>query len=486
MLTHSKQPYRARRQAAALVQAALLTRPSCRDVAGHFGSIQYSRQKTAMASVFQSVVYTTWAGLLLMLLVATPLPTQGACPTQDKNGALCLTGDASDPNTQCYCIPWIDATTGANSVQDESQHFTWNDGQLQCESIGGTLAQIYSEAEKTTILNVIKPYITVWIGLSRNDAVNGAQWDALPCPPPTQAQCPARVDLFKWGGHTWGTGTIPQSYQDWWIDNDMLYEPDNTYYSRDEYCVFMVGYGNQPPAQPGTWDDDLCYSTYPIVCSVPQIGASNPSSPPPTASLPPPTPTLSPPPSPPPGPQTAINNFVSLDIAATTPGTTTYTAKTGVWQITNCGANMWDAADSFRYVYSTKTYAGSVTITAKVLTQDLKNFPNMKAALGPQQLNFWLQRHGKLLPPFSCRRTDSSPFNPCTLPVYLKISRTGTTFTSSASTNGVSWTVINTYTPAAGSPLLSSIYVGMGVCSVTYGSTCKPLATATLSNVAVQ
>eukprot|EP00898_Chlorokybus_atmophyticus_P003507 jgi/Chlat1/4157/Chrsp27S04231 len=209
-------------------------------------------------------------------------------------------------------------------------------------------------------------------------------WDALPCPPPTEAQCPARVNLFKWGGHAWGTA----SYQDWWIDNDNFYEPDNTYPSRNKYCVFMVGYGNQPPDHPGTWDDDLCDSKRPITVgppfSPPPTSSPPPSKPPPKRSPPPPKrsppppkpppsppppppkwskspasrspplpmPIPSPPPSPtpPPTPQTAVN-FQLADIAATTPGTSTFTAGTGVWQIAICGNNIYSLADSFRYVY---------------------------------------------------------------------------------------------------------------------------------------
>eukprot|EP00898_Chlorokybus_atmophyticus_P002655 jgi/Chlat1/3390/Chrsp23S03732 len=162
--------------------------------------------------------------------------------------------------------PSMRQRTGAYTL-DASQQFNWNDGQIHCESIGGTLAQIYSLAERNTILSKIAPYTTVWIGLSRNADIDGPEWDALPCPPGTVAQCPARVNLFHWGGHSWGTGTIPQTYQDWWIDNDGIWEPDNTFPSRDEYCVFMVGYGNKPPKNPGTWDDDLCYNAWPVVCS---------------------------------------------------------------------------------------------------------------------------------------------------------------------------------------------------------------------------
>eukprot|EP00898_Chlorokybus_atmophyticus_P003567 jgi/Chlat1/4210/Chrsp27S04300 len=431
-----------------------------------------------------------------------------ACPTEDSNGALCLTGDESDPNSQCYCFPFIDAATGVYNL-GESQQFLWNDGQVHCESIGGTLAQIYSEAERNTILSKIAPYITVWIGLSRSAEIDGPEWDALPCPAPTEAQCPARVNLFHWGGHTWGTGTIPQTYQDWWIDNDMLYEPDNTYPSRDEYCVFMVGYGNAPPDHPGTWDDDLCYNPYGIVCSVPQIGGG------PTPSPSPSPPVDTPSPSPPPAadtpspPSSTPGSFESTDVASTTPGTTSFTADTGVWEIANCGANMWDVADSFRYVHDTATHAGDVTITATVLTQDLTNFPAMKSALvlrsnltpGSPAVEVIAGQTWEAATTVSVQYRaiqDGTtvafdipalglPFNPASLPVWLQIERTGATINASASLDGESWTVIYSFTPPDGSAVLGPVFAGMGVSSVTYGAECSPaLAMATFNNVSVE
>eukprot|EP00898_Chlorokybus_atmophyticus_P002999 jgi/Chlat1/36/ChrspC233139S00917 len=431
----------------------------------------------------------------------------GACPTEDSNGALCVTGDASNPNSQCYCFPFIDAATGVYTL-DAGQQFTWNSGQRHCESIGGTLAQMFSLAERNTIVKKIAPYISAWIGLSRSADIDADEWDALPCPPTTEARCTARVDLFKWGGtDTPGTGTIPQTYQDWLFDFENMYEPDNSDPSREEFCVVMIAYDE--PAHPGTWDDDICTNKFPIICSVPQIGGPSLSPPlpaPPTSS---PSPTPSPPPPvqtpSPPAPQSAVT-FKSTDIAATTPGTTTYTPSTGVWQIANCGENMWDVEDSFRYVHDAATHAGNVTITATVLTQDLANFPATKSALvlrsnltpgkwSPAVEIIVGQTWEAATSVFVQYRAmqdgttedfDFPALDSPSLPVWLQISRTGNTIQASASLDGESWTVIYSFAPPAGSALLSPVFVGMGVCSVTYGESCTPsLATSTFSNVSV-
>jgi hypothetical protein len=66
-----------------------------------------------------------------------------------------------------------------------------------------------------------------------------------------------------------------------------------------------------------------------------------------------------------------------------------------------------------------------------------------------------------------------------TLPYWLKVSRSGSTFSSYTSSDGVSWTPLG---PSQTITMGQSVYVGLAVT----GSSTSALATATFDNVLVE
>ena len=159
--------------------------------------------------------------------------------------------------------------------------------------------------------------------------------------------------------------------------------------------------------------------------------------------------------------------------------------------VTGNGADIWNAADEFRFVY--QQLAGDGTITAKVnsfttagdvngkagvmIRESLNaNSPHAMAALPPQGTTT-LVKHIKRL---TAGATSSSQSGPSpTFPAWVRVVRLGNTLRAYHSTNGTTFTELGTVTTIT--TMTGPVFVGLAVTSHLDGSN----ATAVFDNVAL-
>lgn len=175
--------------------------------------------------------------------------------------------------------------------------------------------------------------------------------------------------------------------------------------------------------------------------------------------------------------------WTTSDIGSVTPSGSASHAS-GTFTLSGAGADIWGTADAFRYVYQTTT--GDVEITARVNSLTNTNEWAKAGVMIRQSLNANAVHATAVVTPINGtglqRRTNAGGESEHTAstgaaPVWLRLKRTGNTFTAYRSTDGVSWTVIGTSTVT----MSSTIYVGMVVTSHANGT----LATASFGNVTV-
>jgi uncharacterized repeat protein (TIGR03806 family) len=163
-------------------------------------------------------------------------------------------------------------------------------------------------------------------------------------------------------------------------------------------------------------------------------------------------------------------------------GATTYT--NGTFTLTASGVDIWDAEDSFRFVY--QPWEGDVTITARVLSLANTDPWAIGGVMIRQTLTGGSRHAIAALTPqngfsFTRRLTDGalSAYTgaAATVPYWVRLARTGNTFTASRSTNGVNWTVVGTDTIAMTGP----VHVGLAWSAHANNT----LGTATFGNVTV-
>jgi outer membrane protein assembly factor BamB len=141
----------------------------------------------------------------------------------------------------------------------------------------------------------------------------------------------------------------------------------------------------------------------------------------------------------------------------------------GTWTIQGGGGDIWDVADQFRYIW--QTLPGDGGISAHILSQTVSD-PTAKAGLmmrqdaGPQSAYYAVlvtPAHGIVVQYRSSEgATTELPVTiPGKAPAYLRVVRSGNTFTAYTSTNGVTWRLItgSSITLEITGPLL----VGMAV-----------------------
>jgi uncharacterized delta-60 repeat protein len=166
--------------------------------------------------------------------------------------------------------------------------------------------------------------------------------------------------------------------------------------------------------------------------------------------------------------------------AVALPGLASY--NNGVFTLKSGGFDFYKAPDAFHYIY--QPFSGNATIVAKVesmgnthanalagvmIREDLTASSSfVAAAVNPGNTNF-MYRQGAGTPGYKSV--------PGTAPRWLKLSRSGNSFTSFYSADGVTWTQIGTITITMG----SSVYVGMALTSQNN----TLLNTASFSNVSV-
>ncbi len=180
--------------------------------------------------------------------------------------------------------------------------------------------------------------------------------------------------------------------------------------------------------------------------------------------------------------------WTCADIGAPAPaGNQSFDPNTGTWTINAGGADITGTSDQFRFVSQTLSGDGSVIahVTSQTNTSSsAKAGPMFRASADPGA-----PEYSVLVSPgqgikVQLRKTQggstSKLANPTgTVPAYLKITRSGSTFTAYTSADGVTWTLIpgSTATLSLGSSLLA----GLAVTSHKDGT----LGTVTMDTVAV-
>ncbi len=151
----------------------------------------------------------------------------------------------------------------------------------------------------------------------------------------------------------------------------------------------------------------------------------------------------------PPPPTACPTGWSCADIGA--PALTGYqTLSGGSWSVSGSGGDIWGTADQFRYVYQSLTSDGSVD--ARLLTQTNTD-PWAKAGVmlrlssdpgSPYYFAMVTPGNGiNVQYRASQGGAATSAFSMAgTLPVYLRVTRVGTTFTAYSSSDGVSWSPI--------------------------------------------
>jgi hypothetical protein len=166
-------------------------------------------------------------------------------------------------------------------------------------------------------------------------------------------------------------------------------------------------------------------------------------------------------------------------------GNASYTS--GTFTINAGGAGIFGTADAFHFVYQPLT--GNGTVIARVASLQggvgyesagvmIRN--TLDAGSANAKTSDWLEYGGIY---FDMRTTEggstTEPANvSATLPYWVKVSRSGNTFSSYTSPDGVNWTQLGTSQTIT---MNQSVYVGL---AATGGST-TALATATFDNVSI-
>lgn len=180
-------------------------------------------------------------------------------------------------------------------------------------------------------------------------------------------------------------------------------------------------------------------------------------------------------------------NWVGANIGSTgTFGSECYTSATGNYSALGAGSLTTATTDGFRFVYATLSGNGSITAKVNSLTstnnhkagvmirESLSNNARSASSLIVRSSSAW---RCQFLRRTSTGGTASStqPNTTTTPPYWVRITRSGNTFTSHRSSNGTSWTQVGSATVAMG----NTTYIGLAVAS---GSTTSA-AMASISNV---
>jgi len=180
------------------------------------------------------------------------------------------------------------------------------------------------------------------------------------------------------------------------------------------------------------------------------------------------------------------SSWLDQDIGAVgVAGNGSYT--NGTFTVSGGGAKIYGSADAFHYVYQPLT--GDGTVVARVMSLQggagyvsagvmIRN--TLDAGSANAKTAYWAA-YGAIY--FDVRATSGgSTTEPgvvsATLPYWVKVSRSGNSFSSYTSMDGVSWVQVGTSQTIS---MGSNVYVGL---AVTSGST-TALATATFDNVSV-
>jgi regulation of enolase protein 1 (concanavalin A-like superfamily) len=172
----------------------------------------------------------------------------------------------------------------------------------------------------------------------------------------------------------------------------------------------------------------------------------------------------------------------SQDIGAVAvPGSAS--ASGGVFTITGNGADIWTTADEFQFVY--QPASGDCDIRARVVTQQNTHAFAKAGVMVRESLNANASEVMTAITPGNgvtfVRRNGtgaaSTSLNTAgiTAPQWVRVQRTGNTFTAFFSPDGSAWTTIG----STNITMSTSVFIGLPVCSHADGTNC----TATFDNV---
>jgi glucose/arabinose dehydrogenase/regulation of enolase protein 1 (concanavalin A-like superfamily) len=175
--------------------------------------------------------------------------------------------------------------------------------------------------------------------------------------------------------------------------------------------------------------------------------------------------------------------WVSADIGSVAAsGSATFASNT--FTVKGSGADIWNNADGFRYVYQSIT--GDGEIVARVSSQTNTDSWAKSGLMIRETLAAGSTHASVFVTPAKGvvfqRRTvtgssSTNTSNTGTAPVWLKLSRRANTFTASKSADGVNWQAISTLDLA----MNQNVYIGLAVTSHNDGVIC----TTTFTNVQV-
>ncbi len=178
--------------------------------------------------------------------------------------------------------------------------------------------------------------------------------------------------------------------------------------------------------------------------------------------------------------------YTCADIGSPAPaGNQSYDPNTGTWTIGGGGTDITGTSDQFHFVSAPQTGDGSVSaeVTSQTDTDaNAKAGVMLRATADPGS-----PEYSVLVSPGSGIKvqlrstqggTTTKLANPAgTVPAYLEVTRTGSTFTASTSTDGVHWTVIPGSTATVALP--ATLLAGLAVTSHSSGE----LGTVTMDAV---
>jgi hypothetical protein len=159
----------------------------------------------------------------------------------------------------------------------------------------------------------------------------------------------------------------------------------------------------------------------------------------------------------------------------------------GTFTLTGSGAEIWGTADSFQFAYQPLSGDGSIvarlvslkggaaTQSAGLMVRETLTAGSTNAyiALGQQSLIYFDERAT------TNGVTDSQDNTTAVAaPIWLKLVRSGNTFSGYLSADGVNWTQVGTIQTV---DMAANVYIGLAVNSASSSA----LATATFDNVAV-
>jgi regulation of enolase protein 1 (concanavalin A-like superfamily) len=157
----------------------------------------------------------------------------------------------------------------------------------------------------------------------------------------------------------------------------------------------------------------------------------------------------------------------------------------GIFTVRGSGQQIWNTADGLHYVYQSLTGDGTIVARVNTLTGGASSqsagvmiretldasSKHAYAAFSQSQIYFTNRTT-------TGGTTSAQSLTGKTLPYWVKLTRSGNTFTAAASADGVTWLQVGT---ARTINMTAAVYVGLVVSSGQNSA----LATATLDNVSI-